>query len=231
MRRLFIKFTTVSILIPKDITCKFNNHHLHTETDTKSRNVMRTGIMSCNNLTFSAALSESRTNHYTVKPFKFLGNVLFSDFLTVHKRDYSFVVIVCSSLRKALANTLICILQIIFTYKTDMNLFCSLSPTFKEALPRSECRSLTRLDTHFFKDSRIKSLVLHINRNLIYRGKVLTLYDAVKIYIAERSDLFQYSVAKMLFRSKNKNIRLNTYALQFFNRMLCRLSFKLPGSL
>ena len=80
------------------------------------------------------------------------------------------------------------------------------------------------------KNSHVKFLVLHIDRNIIDALQVLALYHAITIHITEIGNLFQDSIIQMFLGSQHKNIRLDSYALQFLHRMLGRLGLQFSRS-
>src|SRR5574344_209226 len=82
---LFIHFATVGIIITENVTGKFDNHHLHTETDTECRYIMCTGIMRSDDFAFYTALTESRTDYDTVHILQLVPDILLVKFFTIDK--------------------------------------------------------------------------------------------------------------------------------------------------
>ena len=143
MWSFFVNLSAVCIFIAQHITCKFNDHHLHSQTNTKSWNVMCTCIVCCSDFTFNTTLPKSWTNHNSILSCKLLFYILFCNFFRTNKCDINLVIIVRSCVRKTFTNTLISILQVVFTYKSDINsLLCILS-SLNKLFPRTKCWCLT----------------------------------------------------------------------------------------
>ena len=71
---------------------------------------------------------------------------------------------------------------------------------------------------------------LHQERYFINCFCVDRLHDSLVIHITELSYFFAESVAQRVFGTEHQYVRLNTYALEFLDRMLCRFGFQLSGS-
>ena len=140
------------------------------------------------------------------------------------------MMMVCGSVRETLADGLVSVLQIVFSYETDIHHFGGRIAQFEEVKPRTELRSLADRDSHLAQNSAVKSLTLHIDRHLIDAWKVLALDDAFQIYIAETSHFHPHIVVQMLLCAEDENVRLNAVTEHFLDGMLSRLSLQFAGS-
>ena len=85
-----IQFYTVRIFISQNMSCKFNNCHLHAKADSKIRNFVYTGILCCQNHTFGTSISKSTRNQNTVYFMKCLIQILFIQFFRINPYDLYF---------------------------------------------------------------------------------------------------------------------------------------------
>ena len=122
------------------------------------------------NLTLNSSLTESGTNHDAVLTGQLLFYVFLRDLLGVDESQYGLIVIVGTCLRKALTNTLICILKVVLANQTDVNFLRGFLATIQETSPRSQCRFLSDGFTQFLQYCDVQSLVLHVYGNLIDAG-------------------------------------------------------------
>ena len=96
--RLLVHLAAVGVGIAQHVAGKLDNHHLHTQTDTKGGDVMGAGIVSGNQLALNATLAEAGTNHDTVLVFQQVGHVVFRNLLGVDVVDVYLVVVIGASL-------------------------------------------------------------------------------------------------------------------------------------
>ena len=98
MRSLLVHLAAVGVGIAQHVAGKLDNHHLHTQTDTKGGDVMGAGIVSGNQLALNATLAEAGTNHDTVLAFQQVGHVVFRNLFGVDVVDVYLVVVIGASL-------------------------------------------------------------------------------------------------------------------------------------
>ena len=101
---------------------------------------------------------------------------------------------------------------------------------FKKRMPGSHCRCLAHRDSNLAHDGSIESLALHADRHLVDAGHVLTLNDALQVYITERCHLHAHCIIKVAFGAKHEDVGLNSHALQFLHRVLRGFGLQLVGS-
>ncbi len=99
---------------------------------------------------------------------------------------------------KALADTLIRVLQVILAYKSYTHHILGLSAQLQEPVPRSELGCLAHGDAHLAQDYSIKTLFLHVDRHLVDAVQVLALYHALKVNITESGHFAAQIVIQML---------------------------------
>ena len=202
MRRLLVHLGTIRILIAQHIPCKFNHHHLHTQTNAKSRYVNRSRIFCSNNLTLYAALPETRTNDNTSHTAKFLSHILRRNILAVHKMNTCPHVVVDTSQVQTLPNAFVGILQVVLTHQRHMHLAGGVALFVKEVAPRFHFRHFSYRDSYFAQNSSIEALPLHAHRHLIDAGHILTLHHALKVNITKRRHLHAQGIVEVAFCSQ-----------------------------
>ena len=138
-------------------------------------------------------------------------------------------IVVDTSQIQALANTLVSILQVVFTYQTDMYLLLGITLLVEEVVPGLHRRCLAHGDTNLTHDGCVKSLVLHVHGHLVNAGQVLALHHALQIHVAERCHLHAHAVVKMALGAQYQDIGLNTHTLQLLHAVLCGLGLQLVG--
>ena len=158
---------------------------------------MSASIFGGKNLALYATLSEARTDYYAILIAKLFLDVFGGEKFGIDECDIHLMMMVCGSVRETLADGLVSILQIVFSYETDIHHFGGRIAQFEEVKPRTELRSLADRDSHLAQNSAVKSLTLHIDRHLIDAWKVLALDDAFQIYIAETSHFHPHIVVQM----------------------------------
>ena len=137
------------------------------------------------------------------------------------------MVVVGTGMRETLADTLVCILQVVLAYETDVYHLCSLVSAVEECLPRTQRRCFADRLAHLAEDGGVEALVLHVYRHLVDARKVFALNHAVQVYVTETCYLLHDSLFEMLLGAENQDIWLNTYALQFLHGVLGRLCLQL----
>ena len=137
------------------------------------------------------------------------------------------MVVVGAGMREALADALVGILQVVFSYETDVHRLGGLVSAVEESFPWTQRRLLADRLAHLAENGGVKALVLHVYRYLVDARKVFALDYAVEIYVTEACHLLQDSLIEMLLGAENQNIWLNTYALQFLHGVLGRLCLQL----
>ena len=135
---LFVHLAAVGIGISENVACELNHHHLHSKTDAKCRDVVGAGVFYCRYLTFYASLSESGADDHTVESFEQFLHVALVEVLGVDECQHCLVVVVCSSLREALSDALVGILEVVFPDQSDDHLFRGVFPAFEEVSPWAE---------------------------------------------------------------------------------------------
>ena len=135
MRCLLVHLTAVGVSISEHVAGELYYHHLHAETYTECRYVVRTGIFGGNNFSLYTSLSKSRADDNAILSGKHLSNILVVYLLRVDECQYGLPVVVCASLIQALTNALVCVLQVVFAYQSDMYLLLGIVASFKELAP------------------------------------------------------------------------------------------------
>ena len=140
------------------------------------------------------------------------------------------MVVVGAGMRETLADTLVCILQVVLAYETDVYHLCSLVSAVEECLPRTQRRCFADRLAHLAEDGGVEALVLHVYRHLVDARKVFALNHAVQVYVTETCYLLHDSLFEMLFGAENQDIWLNTYALQFLHGVWVGFVFNSPAA-
>ena len=227
--RLLVHLHAVGILVAQHVAGKLNHHHLHTQTDTECGDIVGAGVFGGDNLTLDTALTESRTNHDASQTLQLLGHIGFGNLLAVHKVHFYLHIVVDTSQIQALANTLVSILQVVFSYQSDVYLVGGMALLVKEIAPGLHGRCLAYGDTNLTHNGCVQSLVLHVHGHLVNAGQVLALHHALQIHVAERCHLHAHAVVKMALGAQYQDIGLNTHTLQFLHAVLCGLGLQLVG--
>ena len=74
--RLRIHLTAVGILVAQHVAGKFDDHHLHTQTDAEGGNIMSAGVFGGNDFSFNTAQAEPWANHDALQAIQLLGYIL-----------------------------------------------------------------------------------------------------------------------------------------------------------
>ena len=230
MCRLAVQLGGVRIGIAEDVACKLDDHHLHTQADTESGQVVFAAILSGNEFAFGTALSETGANHVAGHAFEHFAHVFARDVLRVDKVAAYFSVIVDTGLLECLDDRLVSVLQIVFTDETDVQLLCGVGATVEERTPRTETGRFAHGQSQFLEDHAVDTLVLHANRYLVNRGHVGALEHCVGANVAEVGHFLTKTGRKRVFGAKNEDVGLDSFALQFLYRVLGGLCFQFARS-
>ena len=79
------------------------------------------GIFGCDNLTFNTPCAEARADHDAVHTAELFGYILLGEMLTVDEVRLHLSVIIGAGMCQTLQNTLIRILEVVLTHKTDVD--------------------------------------------------------------------------------------------------------------
>ena len=93
MRCLLVHLTAVGISISEHVAGELYYHHLHAETYTECRYVVRTGIFGGNNFSLYTSLSKSRADDNAILSGKHLSNILVVYLLRVDECQYGLPVV------------------------------------------------------------------------------------------------------------------------------------------
>ena len=231
MRRVCRHLTAVGIRIAQHIPGKLYRHHLHAQTDAKGRNIVRPGVLCGYQFSLNAPLTETGTDDDACHSLQLRGYIVRSHSFAVDEMQSHFHIIIYTCQVQALPNTLIRILQVVFTHQSDVHLTGGTVLLVEEVMPRFHSRSLTHRNTNLPHDGSIKSLSLHTDRHLIDAGHILALHHTFQIDITERGYLHAQRVIQMALGAQHQNVGLDTHSLQFLHGMLRRLGLQLIGSL
>ena len=130
---------------------------------------------------------------------------------------------------QTLANTLVSILQVVFSYQSDVYLVGGTALLVKEVAPGLHGRCLAYGDTNRTHNGSVKSLVLHVHRHLVNAGQVLALHHALQVHVAERCHLHAHAVVQVALGAQYQYVGLNTHTLKLFYAVLCGLGLQLVG--
>ena len=201
MGRRCVHLATVSIFKSQHMTRKLNNHHLHTQTDSKGWNIMNPTVFRSDNLAVDASLTKARTDHDACHVMKFLCDILIRQILAVDEVEFYFHIVINTCEVQTFPDALVGILQVILPDQPNMHFTHGVTLFVKEVMPRLHSRCFTNRNTGLAQYSCIKSLTLHADWHLIDTGHILTLHHTLKIHITERGNLHTQGIVKMSFGS------------------------------
>ena len=230
VRSLLVHFAAVGIGITQHVAGEFDHHHLHTQTDTEGRDIVCTGVFCSDDLAFDTSLAESRTDNHTRHALESLGNVFLGQLLTVYIVSLYLIVIIGSGMSQRFQNTLISILQIIFTYQSDVDNFCSLVATLQERTPWTQSRSFSDWHIHLAQNNLVQLLSLHAEWHFVDRRHIQTLDYSVFVYITEVGHFLTQTGVQFVLGAQYQDIRLDTQALQLLYGSLSRFGLQFTGS-
>ena len=117
--RRSVHFAAVGILVTQHIARKFDNHHLHAQTDAEGGDVVRATVFGCNDLPFDTSCAEAGADDETCQACQFLGYVLVGDLFAVDKDGFHLVAVVCACMSEAFNDAFVGILQVIFADQSN----------------------------------------------------------------------------------------------------------------
>ena len=135
MGRRSVHLATVSILKSQHVTSKFNNHHLHTQTDSKGWNIMDSTVFSSDNLAVDASLSKARTDHDACHTMKLLCDIFVCQILAVDEVEFYFYIVVDTCKVQTFPDALVGILQVILPNQSNMHFTHCVTLFVKEVMP------------------------------------------------------------------------------------------------
>ena len=201
MGRRCVHLTTVSILKSQHVTSKLNNHHLHTQTDSKGWNIMDPTVFRSDNFTVNASLSKARTDHDACHAMKLLFDILMRQILAIDEVEFYFHIVIDTCEVQTFPDALVGILQVILPNQSNMHFTHCVTLFVKEVMPRFHSRCFTYWNAGLAQYRCIKPLTLHADRHLIDTGHILTLHHTLEIHITERGNLHTQGIVKMSFGS------------------------------
>ena len=121
VRSLVVHFVAACVGITKKCAGTLDSHNLHTKTDTESYEVVLATILRSSNLTLKTTWADTGTNYITIHTLQGIGGSFGSNLLAVYEVELYLAVTIGTALRKALVNTLVCILQVVLANKTNVH--------------------------------------------------------------------------------------------------------------
>ena len=222
MRRLRVHFIAVGIAITQYVTGKFNDHHLHAETNAKGRDIVRTSVFRGNDFSLNASCSKARTDDHTRQTLQFLCDILARNLFAVHKDRLHLALVIGACMCQTFEDAFIGILQIVLTHKPNPYHLRSMFPTLQKRLPRCHFRSLLLRHSHLLQNHRIQALPHHVHRHFVDAGQVLALNHSLHIDVAKVRHLAAYIIVQVMLRSQHQHLRLDAEALQLLDASLRR---------
>ena len=130
------KFGRVCIWQTSTVPCIFDNCHLHTQTDTKHRNLIFSCIFNCGNHTFNATVTKTARNDDTIAVLQGFCNSCTGNLFGVNPEDFHLDIIRNTAVPQSFCNGQICIRQgNILADQTNRNLFGCLFLAFGHLNP------------------------------------------------------------------------------------------------
>ena len=96
---------------------------------------MGAGIFCGNDFTLNTTLTKSWTDYHALQTFQFLGNILLGDLLAVDEVQLRLYIVIDTCQIQTLTDTLVGILQVVFTYQSDVYLLLGITLLVEEVVP------------------------------------------------------------------------------------------------
>ena len=141
-----------------------------------------------------------------------------------------FHIIIYTSQVQALANALVGILQVVFSYQSDVYLLLGVTLLVEECVPSLHRRCLAHGYTYLTHNGSVQTLLLHAHWHLVDAWHILALHHALQVNVAERCHLHAHTVVQMALCAQHQYVGLYSHALQLFHAVLCGLGLQLVGS-
>ena len=123
MCSLTVKLSGIRIFPAKNIAGKFNNRHLHPQTDSQIRHVMLPAIPGCDDLSFHTPVSETARNNDSVHIAQDFSDIFFCYRFRVNPLDiYKFTMLI-PTVTECFCYGKISIMQL-HIFSDDCNLYC-----------------------------------------------------------------------------------------------------------
>ena len=228
---LRVHLAAVGIGIAQYVARKLYDHHLHAQTDAEGGNIVGATILGSNDFALYATLAEAWTDDYARHSREQLSDIALVNQFAIDEMRLHLAVVVGASMSKTLQNTLVGILQAIFSYQCDIEHLSGTVSSLKEIVPGLHGWGFANGYARLAQYVGIQSLTLHAHRHLVDARHVLTLHHAFQIDVAERSHLHSHGVAEMFLRSQHKDIGLYAHALKFLHRVLRRFGLQFVSRL
>ena len=207
-----------------------DDHALHTQADTKGRYIVLTGILEGYKLAFDTALSETRSDYYTVERREHGVDIAAVQLLGVDVLQIELAVVVGSGLEERLVDGLVGIGQLdILTHQTDTNRFGGIFHAVEEVHPRLQMGLAIDGQAGLGEHELVEMLLVHLQRDFVNRGHVDRLDDSGRVYITEEGHLLAQVQREVVLGTQHQNIGLDTHLLQLFYRVLGRFGLQLFG--
>ncbi len=165
-----IHFSRIGIRHAKHVSCKLNDHALHAETYSESRDIIFAAPPYGRQLSLYTPLPETRSYNHPVKIREHTAHVSAAHFLGIDIHQIQFPATISGGLYQRFIDRLVCILQLdILSDQTDTNLIPRSVKQTQELVPGIMVRFISVFSARKVKHQLIKMLTVHHRRHMINR--------------------------------------------------------------
>src|SRR5258707_2750075 len=225
------ELSRVRLLDTAQISCGFNDRHLHSETNTKIGHVTFTREPRRLDLSFRAALTEPTRHQYAVDVLKERCRVFILEYFRLDPVEIDLHLVGNAAMRKRLDQRFVSVFHArVFPDDGDGDVAFRIAHTLVDQTPPLKVRRLAWLDPKRGQDFGIESLGGIRFRHRIDVVDVSCFDDGAFAYITKKRELTSVAFRNWAVGTAKQNIRLDTDRAQFFHRVLRRLGLELPSA-
>ncbi len=226
-----VKLSRFGVINSTYIAGEFNRRALHPQTDTEKRFLFSPRITNRAQHSRNASFAKPSRNQNRVQ----IAQPIFPTFIghqiiAFDPAKIDFDIVGKSAVDQGFVQTLVGILQLdIFADNADGHGLAQSVNAIDQRSPLPQI-GIAQRQAQQIHQQLIQSLPIEHQRNFIHGFHILRRDDRVLRYVTEQRNFRLHIHWQFAFATAKQNIRLNSYAQQFFHRMLRRFGFQFTRS-
>ena len=223
-----VEFRRIGIAHAKHVASELHSHHLHAETETKTRHAMFACELGGTNLSFNASRSETTRNHDAVKARHAIVSQEAFHFFCLHPDNLHFGFVVETSVAQRFGNRQIGVVQVnVLSDQTDANRRGRFFNASHQRLPW--CKIDVALDAQRIAHHNVEPFVVQDQRQLVDVADVGSVDDIAHGHVTLTRDLALQTFRQRLIAATHDDVGLNAAAAQLGDAVLSRLGLLLTA--
>ena len=225
-----VKFAGIGVRQTGNIPGVLNDGDLHTKADAEIRHLLFPGVLRRKDHALNAPAAKAAGNDDAVQMGQLFAHGILRQCLRIDPLDVHHGVQRVARMAQSFRHGEIGVVKLdVLAHEADGDVLAAVSDFLHHLNPFRQLR-LGRFQTQLPADNAGQIGLFQHQRGFVQHGQGDILNDAVRLDVAEHTDLLENGGFQRLIAAQNDDIRLDAHALQFLDRVLGGLGLMLVGA-